>query len=266
MILVTGPTGSGKTTTLYSILGILNQPGVNISTIEDPIEYHISGVNQSQINPKVGFTFASGLRAFLRQDPNIIMVGEIRDQETAEIAIHAAMTGHLVLSTLHTNDAPTTLPRLIDMGVPPFLVAYTANIIVAQRLVRKICTFCKKELHLDKDSVKQLEKAFDVRKITALFKENGALKTADKNFSKMTFYQGAGCRRCGQSGFKGRIGIYEVLEIDDELIRKINTGANAGQIREYSRAHGMFTMFEDGLVKAKMGVTSISEILRVTKD
>jgi len=266
MILVTGPTGSGKTTTLYSVLGILNQPGVNISTIEDPIEYHIAGVNQSQINPKVGFTFASGLRAFLRQDPNIIMVGEIRDQETAEIAIHAAMTGHLVLSTLHTNDAPTTLPRLIDMGVPPFLVAYTANIIVAQRLVRKICTFCKKEVHLDKDAVKQLEKTFDVRKITVLFKENGALKTTDKNFSKMTFYQGAGCRRCGQSGYKGRVGIYEVLEIDEELIRKINTGANADQIRDYGRAHGMLTMYEDGLVKAKLGTTSISEILRVTKD
>ena len=266
MILVTGPTGSGKTTTLYSILGILNQPGVNISTIEDPIEYHIAGVNQSQINPKVGFTFASGLRAFLRQDPNIIMVGEIRDQETAEIAIHAAMTGHLVLSTLHTNDAPTTLPRLIDMGVPPFLVAYTANIIVAQRLVRKICPFCKKETHLDKESVKQLERVFDVHKIVALLKENGALKSADKNFSKMTFYQGAGCRRCGQSGYKGRVGIYEVLEIDDELIRKINAGANADQLRDYARAHGMLTMFEDGLIKAKMGITSISEILRVTKD
>lgn len=266
MILVTGPTGSGKTTTLYSILGILNQPGVNISTIEDPIEYHIAGVNQSQINPKVGFTFAGGLRAFLRQDPNIIMVGEIRDQETAEIAIHAAMTGHLVLSTLHTNDAPTTLPRLIDMGVPPFLVAYTANIIVAQRLVRKICPFCKKETHLDKESVKQLEKVFDVHKIVALLKENGALKSADKNFSKMTFYQGVGCRRCGQSGFKGRIGIYEVLEIDDELIRKINAGANADQLRDYARAHGMLTMFEDGLVKAKRGITGIGEILRVTKD
>ncbi len=266
MILVTGPTGSGKTTTLYSILGILNQPGVNISTIEDPIEYHIAGVNQSQINPKVGFTFATGLRAFLRQDPNIIMVGEIRDQETAEIAIHAAMTGHLVLSTLHTNDAPTTLPRLIDMGVPPFLVAYTANIIVAQRLVRKTCTFCRKEFHLDKDSIKQLERAFDVKKVSRLFKEYGALKTTEKNLSKMVFYQGAGCRRCGQSGFKGRLGIYEILEIDDELIRKINAGITADQIREYARAHGMLTMFEDGLIKAKMGITTISEILRVTKD
>ncbi|MCX6779621.1 MAG: ATPase, T2SS/T4P/T4SS family [Candidatus Magasanikbacteria bacterium] len=156
MILVTGPTGSGKTTTLYSVLGILNQPGVNISTVEDPIEYRVAGVNQSQMNAKVGFTFASGLRALLRQDPNIIMVGEIRDQETAEISINAAMTGHLVLSTLHTNDAPTTLPRLVDMGVPPFLVAYTTNIIIAQRLVRRICEFCKKEFTLEGAALDEL--------------------------------------------------------------------------------------------------------------
>ncbi len=158
-ILVTGPTGSGKTTTLYSVLGILNQPNVNISTIEDPIEYHVDGINQSQINPKVGFTFASGLRAFLRQDPDIIMVGEIRDQETAEIAIHAAMTGHLVLSTLHTNDAPTTLPRLLDMGIPPFLVAFTTNVIVAQRLVRKICQKCSTELLLGKKDYRPIQKS-----------------------------------------------------------------------------------------------------------
>lgn len=263
MVLVTGPTGSGKTTTLYTVLGILNQPGVNISTVEDPIEYRMAGVNQSQINPKVGFTFASGLRSLLRQDPNIIMVGEIRDQETAEIAINAAMTGHLVLSTLHTNDAPTTLPRLIDMGVPPFLVAYTANIIVAQRLVRKICPFCKKEYKLDEASAKELAKAFDTKKLGALFKAN--IKEV-KKMNLLTFYQGEGCRRCGQTGYKGRQGIYEVLEIDDELTKKINERATANDIKDYARNRGMLTMLEDGIIKAKMGVTTINEVLRVTKE
>ncbi len=263
MVLVTGPTGSGKTTTLYTILGILNQPGVNISTVEDPIEYRMAGVNQSQMNSKVGFTFASGLRALLRQDPNIIMVGEIRDQETAEIAVNAAMTGHLVLSTLHTNDAPTTLPRLIDMGVPPFLIAYTANIIVAQRLVRKICPFCKKEYKLDQAAENELAKAFDVKKLSALFKDNIA---AGSKVDLFTFYQGEGCRRCGQTGYKGRQGIYEVLEIDDELTKKINERATADDIKEYGRSQGMITMLEDGLIKAKLGVTSISEVLRVTKE
>src|SRR3989339_226421 len=171
MILVTGPTGSGKTTTLYSVLGILNKPTVNICTIEDPIEYHVAGINQSQINPKAGFTFASGLRAFLRQDPDVIMVGEIRDKETAEVAIHAAMTGHLVLSTLHTNDAPTTLPRLVDMDIPPFLVGFTTNIIIAQRLVRKICSSCKKEYKLSAEEIKELEKMLNKKSIKDLLKE-----------------------------------------------------------------------------------------------
>ncbi|TAN34163.1 hypothetical protein EPN28_00270 [Patescibacteria group bacterium] len=265
MVLVTGPTGSGKTTTLYSVLGIINRPGVNISTIEDPIEYRIAGVNQSQINPKVGFTFASGLRAFLRQDPNIIMVGEIRDQETAEIAIHAAMTGHLVLSTLHTNDAPTTVPRLIDMGVPPFLVAFTTNIIIAQRLVRKICAFCKEEYYLDKAAGDELGKVFDIKKLSQLFKDNiSDYKEKDPN--KIVFSKGKGCRRCGETGYKGRMGIYEVMEIDEELTKKINARANADEIKAYARTHGMLTMLEDGIIKAKMGVTSISEVLRVTKE
>jgi type IV pilus assembly protein PilB len=265
MILVTGPTGSGKTTTLYSVLGILNKPGVNITTIEDPIEYRIAGVNQSQINPKVGFTFASGLRAFLRQDPNIIMVGEIRDQETAEIAIHAAMTGHLVLSTLHTNDAPTTVPRLIDMGVPPFLVAFTTNIVVAQRLVRKICAFCKEEFYLDKTSSDELGKVFEVKKLSQLFKDN-IQNYKEKDLNKIVFYKGKGCHRCGETGFKGRVGIYEIIEIDEELTKKINAHATADDIKNYARQHGMITMLEDGLVKAKLGTTSISEILRVTKE
>jgi len=263
MVLVTGPTGSGKTTTLYTVLGMLNQPGVNISTVEDPIEYRLAGVNQSQINSKVGFTFASGLRALLRQDPNVIMVGEIRDQETAEIAINAAMTGHLVLSTLHTNDAPTTLPRLIDMGVPPFLIAYTANIVIAQRLVRRICPFCKKEYKLDQAAETELAKVFDIKKLDTLFKTYVPTGTKTDLF---TFYQGEGCRRCGQTGYKGRQGIYEILEIDDELTRKINERATANDIKDYARSKGMLTMLEDGLIKAKMGITTISEILRVTRE
>lgn len=268
MILVTGPTGSGKTTTLYSVLGILNQPGVNICTIEDPIEYRMPGVNQSQINAKVGFTFAAGLRSFLRQDPNIIMVGEIRDQETAEIAIHAAMTGHLVLSTLHTNNAPTTLPRLVDMGVAPFLVAYTTNIVMAQRLVRKICTYCKKEYFLDKAAGDELGLVFDVKKISALFKDNIPKDYKDEgtDVEKIAFYKGEGCNRCGQTGFKGRLGIYEIMEMDEELIKMINAHGTAEDIKKYAREHGMITMLEDGLVKAKMGITTISEVLRVTKE
>ena len=266
MILVTGPTGSGKTTTLYSVLTILNQPGVNIGTIEDPIEYRVKGINQSQINTKVGFTFASGLRAFLRQDPNVIMVGEIRDNETAEIAVHAAMTGHLVLSTLHTNDAPTTLPRLIDMNVPPFLVAYTANVIVAQRLVRRICKNCIKEFTLDKDAIKELGKAFGSDKILALFEKYGALKKNEKSLEEMTFYRGEGCSKCNQTGYKGRLGIYEVMDIDEPIIKAINEHATASDIKIAAQKNGMISMNEDGLIKAKNGFTTIAEILRVTKE
>ena len=267
MVLVTGPTGSGKTTTLYSVLGILNQPDVNISTIEDPIEYHVEGINQSQINPRVGFSFASGLRAFLRQDPDIIMVGEIRDQETAEIAMHAAMTGHLVLSTLHTNDAPTTLPRLMDMNIPPFLVAFTTNIIIAQRLVRKLCEHCRKPFTLEKDAVKELTKLVDAETVATLFEKHSIkLKTAEKNFSAMEFFRSNGCRRCGDSGYKGRIGIYEVLEVDHGMEELINNRATAQQMHDYAVEHGMITMFQDGLVKAKQGVTTIEEVLRVTRE
>ena len=266
MILVTGPTGSGKTTTLYSVLGMLNKPNVNISTVEDPIEYRMAGVNQSQVNPKVGFTFASGLRALLRQDPNIIMVGEIRDQETAEIAINAAMTGHLVLSTLHTNDAATTLPRLADMGVPPFLIAYTANVIIAQRLVRKICSFCKKEYKLDAAATTELGKVFTTEKLSTLFKNNIPPESKIDSSDTSTFYQGEGCRRCGETGYKGRQGIYEVLENSPEIIKLINQRAPASDIYESARKAGMLSMLEDGLIKAKMGITTINEILRVTKE
>jgi type IV pilus assembly protein PilB len=267
MVLVTGPTGSGKTTTLYSLLGMLNQPDVNICTIEDPIEYHVGGINQSQINPKAGFTFASGLRAFLRQDPDIIMVGEIRDKETAEVAIHAAMTGHLVLSTLHTNDAPTTLPRLLDMDIPPFLVAFTSNIIIAQRLVRKNCPYCKESFNLAGKELKQIHTIIDKSTIASLFKQQKiSLSKKEKGLESMTFYRGKGCKKCGNSGYKGRIGIYEVMVIDEGLQKIINTKANANDIKTYALKHGMITLFQDGFLKAKQGITTIEEILRATKD
>lgn len=267
MILVTGPTGSGKTTTLYSVLGILNQPDVNICTIEDPIEYRVSGINQSQVNPKAGFTFASGLRSFLRQDPDIIMVGEIRDQETAEMAIHSAMTGHLVLSTLHTNDAPTTIPRLVDMNIPPFLIAFTTNVVIAQRLVRKICEHCKKQYSPDKAILLQLEQMVNTKKMFSVFKENKIkLEAKEKKLSGLKFFQGEGCHRCGKSGYKGRIGIYEVLPMDRVLTEKISHKATADEIKDYMIKKGYLNMLEDGLVKAKLGITTLEEILRVTKE
>lgn len=267
MILVTGPTGSGKTTTLYSVLGILNQPDVNICTIEDPIEYHVEGINQSQINPRVGFTFAGGLRAFLRQDPDIIMVGEIRDQETAEIAMHAAMTGHLVLSTLHTNDAPTTLPRLMDMNIPPFLVAFTTNIIIAQRLVRKNCEHCLATFTLEDSAIKELTKMIGDKKLTDLYQSQGiALQPEETDLKTMTFSRSTGCRRCGDSGYKGRVGIYEVLEVDAGMAELINSRATSREIRDYAIAHDMITMLQDGLIKAKQGITTIEEVLRVTRE
>jgi type IV pilus assembly protein PilB len=264
MVLVTGPTGSGKTTTLYSILGVMNQPGVNISTVEDPMEYRLKGINQSQVNPKAGFTFATGLRALLRQDPNIIMVGEIRDTETAEIAMHAAMTGHLVLSSLHTNDAPTALPRLIDMGIPPFLVAYTTNLIIAQRLVRQICPHCKVEYTPDSAELK--ETSAIVNADLATLKNRLPSGFATTTWKENTFYRGAGCKRCGSTGYKGRVGIFEVMEMSEELGKKITAHETAGAIRDYAKKSGMLTMMEDGIIKAKLGITTLTEVMRVTKD
>ncbi len=267
MILVTGPTGSGKTTTLYSMLGIVNEPGVNICTIEDPIEYHVGGINQSQVNTRVGFSFASGLRAFLRQDPDIIMVGEIRDQETAEIAIHAAMTGHQVLSTLHTNDAPTTIPRLTDMNVPAFLIAFTVNIIIAQRLVRRVCQYCKQPYTIEKQVLDDLGKFIDIKNIIPLLQNQGvALEKNEQDASTMTFYRGAGCRRCGNSGYKGRVGIYEVLPVGKEFSAAVSSGADADKLKEVAIKNGMVTMLEDGVVKAKQGVTTLEEVLRATRE
>ena len=265
LILITGPTGSGKTTTLYAILNVLNSPEVNIITIEDPIEYRMHGVNQSQVNPKIGYTFAIGLRAYLRQDPDIIMVGEIRDPETAEIAIHAALTGHLVLSTLHTNDTPTTLPRLSEMGIPAFLVASTCNVIVAQRLVRKICQDCIESYTLTKAEMEKLEKQIDLTSLLAILEQEGAT-TKRQAKETLLFYRGKGCKKCGKSGYKGRIGIYEVLDVDAEIRELVIQQASADKIMQAARKKGTITVLEDGFIKAKSGITTIEEILRVTKE
>jgi type IV pilus assembly protein PilB len=266
MILVTGPTGSGKTTTLYTVMNILNTPEVNIMTIEDPIEYRMPRVNQSQVNPKIGYTFAAGLRAFLRQDPNIIMVGEIRDQETAEIAIHAAMTGHLVLSTLHTNDAVTTLPRLSDMGVPAFLVASTTNIIIAQRLVRKICANCIQSYKLDKQTINELKQQLDLENIMKTLEEKKIIINAKQGIESLLFYRGKGCKQCSNTGYKGRLGIYEVLEVTDEISELILKKATPTELKKQAEKQNMLTIVEDGFIKAKNGITTIEEIMRVTKE
>ncbi|KKQ61323.1 MAG: Type II secretion system protein E [Parcubacteria group bacterium GW2011_GWE2_38_18] len=265
MTLVTGPTGSGKTTTLYTVLNILNTPDVNICTIEDPIEYRMPHVNQSQVNSKVGFTFANGLRAFLRQDPDIIMVGEIRDEETAEIAIHSAMTGHLVLSTLHTNNATNTLPRLSDMGVPSFLIATTTNLIIAQRLVRKICTNCIQSYNLDAQTVEDLSKQFNLEIILeTMVREKILVENA--SMDKLLFYHGKGCKQCNNTGFKGRIGIYETLEITPKISELILKKATESEIKIAAVGQNMITMVEDGFIKANSGITTIEEIMRVTKE
>lgn len=269
MILVVGPTGSGKTTTLYTVLGMLNEPGVNISTLEDPIEYRMPRVNQSQINAKINFTFASGLRALLRQDPDIIMVGEIRDGETAELAVHAALTGHLVLSTLHTNSAAGTLPRITDMGIENFLVASTANVIVSQRLVRKTCQECRKDYTLDEGVYEALASRFDVEKLTDILRKEGIIEKKSENLKdiwmNIKFKKGEGCQKC-RGGYKGRMGIYEVLQITDEIKKLINSGANTEEIEGQGMKEGMTTMFEDGIIKAVQGITTIEEVIRVTKE
>ncbi|MEI6288056.1 MAG: ATPase, T2SS/T4P/T4SS family [bacterium] len=265
MILVTGPTGSGKTTTLYTMLHILNRPEVNISTVEDPIEYRMPGVNQSQVQPKIGFTFASGLRALLRQDPNIIMVGEIRDQETAEISINAAMTGHLVLSTLHTNDAITAIPRLTDMQVPTFLISSTLNIIIAQRLVRKICKNCIESYQLDENSIKELERQFNLAEVSKSLTEKGLL-VAGQDIKTVLFYRGKGCHQCGDSGYKGRLGIYEAFENNNKISELIIKKASREELEKIVLEQGMITMAIDGFIKAKNGITSIEEVLRVTRE
>lgn len=253
MILATGPTGCGKTTTLYTVLQILNSREVNIATIEDPVEYDMEGVNQIQVNNRTKLTFANGLRSLLRQDPDIIMVGEIRDKETANIAINAAMTGHLVLSTLHTNDAATTMPRFIDMEVEPFLIASTINIVIAQRLVRKSCIKCLASFTVSRE---KLEKSFPADLITKVL---GIKK-------EYRFYKSKGCGVCHKSGYKGRTGLYEVLEMSANIKDLIMQKATADDIREQAIKEGMVPMMEDGLFKIANGITTIEEVLRVSKE
>ncbi len=245
MILVTGPTGSGKTTTLYSALHHLNKVGVNISTAEDPVEYNFLGINQVQVREEIGLTFASALRSFLRQDPDIIMVGEIRDFETAEIAVKAALTGHLVLSTLHTNDAPSTISRLLNMGIEPFLVSASVILIVAQRLVRKVCADCKVEEKVPVPALVQLG-----------FSEEEA--------GSITIYRGKGCPVCNGSGYKGRIALYEVMPLKEELKEMILEGASADDLKKTAVRLGMKTLRMSGLIKIKQGVTTVEEVLKVT--
>jgi type IV pilus assembly protein PilB len=248
MVLVTGPTGSGKTTTLYSVLNILNTIRVKICTIEDPIEYGVKRVTQIQINQKAGLTFAAGLRALLRHDPDTIMVGEIRDGETAEIAVHAALTGHLVLSTLHTNDAAGTIPRILDMGVEGYLAASTINMVVAQRLVRKICSQCRIEYVPDRQFVDKLAQDHHL------------------NVSKYKFFRGKGCNDCRGTGFSGRVGIYEILPVSEAIRELVGRKVSSDEIAEVARREGMVSMLEDGMEKVSQGLTTIEEALRVVQE
>jgi type IV pilus assembly protein PilB len=256
MILSCGPTGSGKTTTLYSLMNILNRPQVNITTIEDPIEYNMRYVNQTQINPLAKITFASGLRALLRQDPNIIMVGEIRDAETADIAVQAALTGHLLMSSLHTNDAPTAIPRFFDLGVPPFLVSSVLELVIAQRLVRKICQNCIYSYELDENTKTMIDE-----QLAALDIKDGRTK------APKVAYKGKGCPVCGLTGYRGRLGIFEMFQVA-EGVKKIITAEHFDleALRKAARDAGMKTMFEDGLAKVEVGQTTLEEVLRVIRE
>ncbi len=279
IILVTGPTGSGKSTSLFSILSILNTPDVNISTIEDPVEYKITGVNQTQTNPKAGMTFASGLRALLRQDPNIIMVGEIRDGETANLGVQAALTGHLVFSTLHTNNAATSLPRLLDMGIEPFLIASTVRAVVGQRLVRRLCMTCRKSQPAAPEDVAALKQTFmlddagiaHLHELETQAKEQGVgadaeLSSSASSITTIWKSNPEGCDECNHTGYKGRIGIYEVLGNSLAVQKLIISSGTSNQIQAQAISEGMITMQTDGLIKALRGQTTIEEVLRVTKE
>jgi len=260
MILVTGPTGCGKTTTLYSMLEILNTPEVNISTVEDPIEYQIPRVNQTQVKPAIGLTFASGLRALVRQDPNIIMVGEVRDNETAGLAINAALTGHLVLSTLHTTSAAGAIPRLIDMKAEPFLISSTLNLIIAQRLVRRLYEG-KENYRLTPNLISELKKYCDIEQILNVLREEKMLKP-NQDIRDIDFYRPKPSKAC-PDGYKGRIGIFEALPVTETIKELIVKEATSDQIQKQAQKEGMRTMVEDGFVKAAQGITSIEEVLRV---
>ena len=254
-MLVTGPTGSGKTTTLYSILSLVNTQEVNIVTVEDPIEYNMPYVNQTQINPAAGITFSSGLRAILRQDPNIVMVGEIRDEETAEIAVHAALTGHRVFSTIHTNDALTAIPRFLDMKIPPFLVAAVLNAILAQRLVRRICLDC----------IASYKPSQEI--IAAIQTELRRLGAEKRLAPPSMLYRGSGCPACGGRGYRGRIGIFEIASVDaamrEEIVKETFT---LDGLEVIARKGGFITMFEDGLRKVARGLTTVEEVFRVIRE
>ena len=263
MILTTGPTGSGKTTTLYTVLDILNTPDVNISTIEDPIEYQMARINQTQVKPDIGFTFANGLRALVRQDPDIIMVGEIRDAETASLAINASLTGHLVLSTLHTNSAAGAIPRLLDMDAEPFLLVSTINVIIGQRLVRKLCE--EKEEHLlSAEELKKLREVVDLEAVLKALKEE-KIVGQDATWEKVPFYREKSTAEC-QDGFSGRLGIHEVLYMSSAIKALVMEGATGDAIEQQAKKEGMLTMIEDGIFKAASGITTIEEVLRVVSE
>ena len=290
MVLVTGPTGSGKSTSLFSVLSMLNSPGVNISTVEDPVEYRVVGANQTQVNPVAGMTFTSGLRALLRQDPNIIMVGEIRDGETADLAVQAALTGHLVFSTLHTNNAATCLPRLLDMNIEPFLIASTVRIVIGQRLVRKLCPDCREVDEPSAPALDSIAKSFNIRTAEAMTRlhklesealaagigtkvtskvnkaSSAELATTEKTITQIWRAHDGGCDNCSHTGYRGRMGIYEVLNNSQTVQQLIITTAPSDKIESQAVDEGMVTMQTDGLVKALRGLTTIEEILRVTAE
>lgn len=263
MILTTGPTGSGKTTTLYTILDILNTPDVNISTVEDPVEYQMPRINQTQVKPSIGFSFASGLRSLVRQDPDIIMVGEIRDEETASLAINASLTGHLVFSTLHTNSAAGAIPRLLDMKVEPFLLVSTVSVIVAQRLVRKLCQ-SRDAYFLTKAEITTLNKSVDLDRVLKVLKEENIVKK-DMVWEKIPFYKAKNSSEC-EDGYSGRIGIHEALKMSTAIKDLVMKGATSEEIEKQAKAEGMLTMIEDGIFKAAQGVTTIEEVLRMVSE
>ncbi|KKR21076.1 MAG: type II secretion system protein E [Parcubacteria group bacterium GW2011_GWE2_39_37] len=260
MFLVVGPTGSGKSTTLYAILNLMNKEGINISTLEDPVEYYISGVNHSQTRPEIGFNFASGLRSLLRQDPDVIMVGEIRDDETAELAIHSGLTGHFVLSTMHTNDAFGAIPRLLDMKVEPFLLGSTLNTVVAQRLARKICNFCKVEDVIPGDLLS------DIKNELNSIPQNRLTEIKETDLTKLKFYKGNGCARCGNTGYSGRVAISEVIDIDDKLADKITSNEKSFDIKDVRASQNFISIKQDGIIKVLNGITTIEEVLRVMRN
>lgn len=263
MVLVTGPTGSGKTTTLYSLMEILNKPGVNISTVEDPIEYRMPHINQTQVKPQIGLTFASGLRSLVRQDPDIIMVGEIRDNETAYLAINAALTGHLVLSTLHTNNAAGALPRLLDMKVEPFLIASTLQVILAQRLIRRLCEE-KEKYFLTEVELNALNEEFNMEEILKILKQEKVINPK-ATWKDIPLYRPKKTKEC-LDGYKGRIGIYEVLEVTESIKELINRKASMDEVEKQAITEGMITLLQDGFIKFAKGITSLEEILRVTRE